>query len=79
VRPRFGWMAGIGQKRGRRLPSNFMSWGADPDTDAEVRKRPTHGTVGPATRGFPCDGQCWDPNRFGMCRVCGGGDPRRVA
>lgn len=44
------------------------------------RKPPTHGNIGPAKRGFRCEGEeCWDPNRFGWCRTCGGDAPELVA
>lgn len=47
----------------------------DPWSGLDRTMAPVHGTVGPAKRGFACDGRCWDPNRYGACRVCGGTDP----
>lgn len=32
--------------------------------------------IGPAKRATRCiGGACWDPNRFGWCRTCGGDKP----
>lgn len=66
-------------KRKQTVGLRYAIWNADDPLAGEDRQRgPSHGTVGPATRGFACDGQCWDPNRYGMCRTCGGFDPRRA-
>jgi hypothetical protein len=56
------------------------SFRADDPLAGEDRQRgPAHGTVGPAKRAFACEGKCWQPNRYGMCKVCGGSDPVRGA
>lgn len=66
-------------RKGKRAGEPQLGvWPADDLLAGEDRQSgPRHGNVGPATRGFPCDGTCWQPNRYGMCKVCGGGDPRR--
>jgi hypothetical protein len=66
-------------KRGRRLPPAFTFRLDDPLAGEDRTRPPQHGTIGPARRGFPCEGVCWTPNRFGVCKVCGGLDPRRAA
>jgi hypothetical protein len=54
----------------------------DVDTQSEIgvkagRAAPRHGNIGPAKRGFQCSGAaCWDPNRFGWCKMCGGDAPK---
>lgn len=63
-----------------RLARTWSGMGApwrsdDPWAGMDRPVRPAHGTVGPAKRGFACAGPCWDPNRYGVCRVCGGSDP----
>lgn len=34
------------------------------------------GCVGPARRATVCAGRCWEPNRYGRCKVCGGDAPQ---
>lgn len=43
----------------------------------DAQRAPAHGTIGPAKRAPICvGGACWQPNRWGLCMVCGGEPPR---
>lgn len=73
----------VGKRRGGLSARDMVngpgwgSWSGDLSDGLDRQGAPRHGTVGPAKRGFACDGQCWTPNRFGVCKVCGGTDPLR--
>lgn len=70
------WQMRQRRRRGRGL--RFGVWRNDDPLAGEDRQgRPMHGTIGPAKRAIPCEGRCWTPNRYGVCKVCGGYDPQR--